>query len=289
MGLIDATGIDWLHLHLKEALAEDLGDRGDITCQATINKSKKGFAELIAKEDGVLAGCDWAIECGKLTEPAVEWYFIKNDGDRVKKGEVIAQVNGSMVGILISERTALNGLGHLSGIATFAMKANLEVEGTRATVIDTRKTFPGWRIAQKYAVRMGGSANHRIGLYDEILIKENHIEASGGIKESIRDSQEYRKDNLKDNPPIEVEVESITELHEALKENPERILLDNFSIDKLVEAVKITDGKCILEASGGITMVNLRKVAETGVERISMGAMTHSVTPLDLSLLVKGN
>jgi nicotinate-nucleotide pyrophosphorylase (carboxylating) len=288
MSLIEAVGRDWIERHVDEALQEDLGDRGDITCTATVKNDIIGKAELIAKDDGVIAGLDWAVVCGERTNPPVKWNFLVKDGSKVSKGEVIAVVEGPITGILISERTALNGFGHLSGVATYAARAMAEVKGTDAQVIDTRKTFPGWRLAQKYAVRMGGAGNHRIGLYDEILIKENHVEAAGGVGEAIQYSKKWRDADLsRAGVPVEVEVETIDELKTALKSGPDRILLDNFSSSMLSEAVKINNGRCLLEASGGITLKNLKEVAETGVNRISLGAITHSVIPLDISLLVR--
>ncbi len=288
MRLVDAVGKEWLIQHVNEALQEDLGDNGDITSLATIPPDKEGYAELIAKSNGVLAGIDWGIFTGKLCTPAVDWKFIFQDGSVVKKGDVLARVNGPIHGILISERTALNGLGRLSGIATMAAEATKRVAGTNAVVLDTRKTTPGWRKAEKYAVLQGGGSNHRIGLFDEILIKENHVEASGGLLNAIRDAQKWRIDaDMDEYIPIEIEVTSIDELKEALEGKPDRILLDNFSIEMMEEAVVIAEFQCDLEASGGITLENIHEVAQTGVDRISLGALTHSVIPLDLSLLIR--
>lgn len=287
MKLSDATGREWIDDALSKALHEDLNERGDITSLSTIGADQAGEAELVAKGEGIVCGSEWAIRCGELVDPAVKWEFQVEDGDRVQPGLKVATVTGSMRGILISERTALNGLGHLSGIATAAAKAMELVAGTEAVVIDTRKTMPGWRLAEKYAVRCGGGGNHRIGLYDEILIKENHIEAAGGVADAVTAARAWRDAQGDKSIPIEVEVRDLDELNSALQESPDRILLDNFSNEMLREAVKITDGRCVLEASGGITLPVLREVAETGVQRISLGALTHSVIPLDLSLLVR--
>ncbi len=288
MSLISAVGKEWLERHVDEALTEDLGEAGDITCKATIPESMRGHAELIAKQDGIIAGADWAIACGKRVNPPVEWIFRAVDGQEVSKGQVVADVNGSLRGILISERTALNGLGHLSGIATMTKKAATLIEGTKAVVLETRKTMPGWRLAEKYAVRMGGGQNHRMGLYDEILIKENHVDASGGASEAVEAAIKWRSsDSKRKDVPIEVEVRDLDELKNAIKHNPDRILLDNFSLEDLRSAVNLIEGQCPLEASGGITIENIKDVAETGVDRISLGALTHSVHPLDLSLLVR--
>ncbi|MBS1262158.1 MAG: putative nicotinate-nucleotide pyrophosphorylase [carboxylating] [Calditrichaeota bacterium] len=287
MSLAEAAGPEWLRRHVKEALAEDLGGRGDITSLATIGERVHGRAELIVKGDGVIAGIDWAIETGRRADPPVDWEFSVRDGDPVTAGQVVARVTGSVRGILLSERTALNGLGRLSGIATFARRAMERVRGTGAVVIDTRKTTPGWRLAEKWAVHCGGAENHRVGLYDEMLIKENHIEAAGGVAEAIRAAREWVRANAREAVPIEVEVETLDQLSEALTERPDRILLDNFPLDRMLEAVAINDGRCVLEASGGITLDTLADVAGTGVDRISLGALTHSAKPLDLSLRMR--
>jgi nicotinate-nucleotide pyrophosphorylase (carboxylating) len=288
MSLRDAVGSRWLETHVSEALREDLGRAGDITCEATVPETIIGQADLVAKQVGVLAGADWAILTGERSEPPVTWEFVLDDGAHVKPGQVIAHVRGPLWGILISERTAINGLARLSGIATLTSKASKKVKGTHARVLDTRKTTPGWRMAEKYAVRIGGGVNHRVGLYDEILIKENHIEAAGGIEEALIAAKEWR-DRLptREGVPIEIEVTSPEEMAAALKHKPERILLDNFSPEQLKQAVQSAGGDVELEASGGITLANLTDVAASGVHRISLGALTHSAPPLDLSLLVK--
>ncbi len=283
MSLRDATGEEWLTRHVREALDEDLGERGDITSLATIPADQIGEAQLVAKQDGIIAGIDWAVYTGRMTDPAAVWTFHVDDGDHVTPGQVLATVTGPVHGILISERTALNGLGRLSGVATMARDAMRLVAGTRAVVIDTRKTTPGWRMAEKYAVKCGGAGNHRIGLYDEILIKENHIEAAGGVAEAVRTSHDWVKQHGS-NIPIEVEVETLEQLELALEEKPDRILLDNFPPEQLIQAVERTGDLCVLEASGGITLANLAEVAATGVHRISLGALTHSAKPLDISL-----
>lgn len=288
MRLINAVGRKWLERHVYEALHEDLGARGDITCHATISPEQLGTAELIAKAEGVIAGCDWAVVCGELTDPAVEWNFHVSDGEHVQPGQKIAEVHGPLTGILISERTALNGLAHLSGIATMTRKAVELVQGTVAAVLDTRKTTPGFRLAEKYAVHAGGGQNHRKGLYDEILIKENHIVAAGGIAKAVLTCRDWLRNHAKgEQIPIEIEVTSLDELQEALSVKPERILLDNFTEELLKQAVEINQNRCQLEASGGITLENIHQVALTGVHRISLGALTHSVVSLDLSLLVR--
>ncbi|MCB2198095.1 carboxylating nicotinate-nucleotide diphosphorylase [bacterium] len=280
-----ATAGEWLVRHVSEALREDLQDRGDITTLATIPVLQEGKAELVVKQDGIIAGIDWAVETGHQTNPEVDWEFSVKDGDEVSRGQVIATIEGPLHGILVSERTALNGLGHLSGIATMTQQAMKLIEGTRAQILETRKTMPGWRLAQKYAVLCGGGANHRIGLYDEILIKENHIRGAGGISKALHASERWMR-NEGIQVPVEIEVTSLKELEEALGASPDRILLDNFPPSVLRQAVEFTDGRCLLEASGGITLESLREVAKTGVDRISLGALTHSVKPLDLSLQV---
>jgi len=289
VGLLETVGRKWLERHVYEALAEDLGERGDLTCQATVPFELKGRAEVTAKQSGVIAGADWATVCGELTSPPVAWQFFVDDGDKVEKGKIIAEVRGSLRGILICERTALNGLSHFSGIATMASVATTLVKDTKAIVLDTRKTLPGLRLAEKYAVRTGGASNHRLGLYDEILIKENHIQSAGGILEAILACKSWREQHgfSSAQVPIEVEVTDFKELKIALRAQPERILLDNFSVEQLKGAVEITAGRCPLEASGGVNLQNLREIALTGVDRISLGALTHSVKAMDLSLIVR--
>ncbi|MFH0881535.1 MAG: carboxylating nicotinate-nucleotide diphosphorylase [bacterium] len=286
--LISVVGKAWLEAQVDAALHEDLAKAGDITSAATVPETLQGFAELVAKGDGILCGLDWAITCGDRTDPPVTWEFLVSDGESVHPGQVLARIYGPMRGVLISERTALNGLGHLSGIATAAAKTMELVKGTDAQVIDTRKTFPGWRLAEKYAVRCGGAGNHRMGLYDEILIKENHIEAAGGVKNAVLAAKTWREqDASRSNIPIEVEVRDLDEFRAAVETEPDRILLDNFALDVMREAVNLAKGHVTLEASGGITMRTLAEVAATGVNRISLGALTHSVVPLDISLLVR--
>ncbi len=291
MGLIEAVGgREWIERHVDEALSEDLGRIGDITCQATVADGTTGRAELVAKADGILAGRDWAIICGERTTPPVVWTFNFNDGSNIRTGETVAEVTGPLNGILACERTALNGLARLSGIATMASVAVQLVEGTRAKVIDTRKTTPGWRLAEKYAVRAGGASNHRIGLYDEILIKENHIRSAGGLTKAVESSRRWRDSQSNEDSqvvPIEVEVTNLDELLQAAESGADRILLDNFTLDQIKEAVRIVSRKAVLEASGGITLDNLESVAQTGVDRISLGALTHTIKPLDFSLQVR--
>jgi nicotinate-nucleotide pyrophosphorylase (carboxylating) len=287
-GLMSAVGKAWLEAQVGAALHEDLAKAGDITSAATVPEALQGFAELVAKGDGILCGVDWAVICGDLTDPPVTWEFLVTDGESVHPDQVLARIYGPMRGILISERTTLNGLGHLSGIATAAAQAMELVAGTDAQVIDTRKTFPGWRLAEKYAVRCGGAGNHRIGLYDEILIKENHVEAAGGVKNAVLAAKKWREQEaVRSAVPIEVEVRNLEEFHAALETEPDRILLDNFALEAMREAVNLAKGSVTLEASGGITLRTLAEVAATGVNRISLGALTHSVVPLDITLLVR--
>ncbi len=286
MSLRDATGYEWLERHVREALHEDLGERGDITSLSTIPASQQGIAVLVAKQHGVIAGIDWAVETGDQTDPPAIWEFSVEDGEVVEPGQTLATVTGPVHGILISERTALNGLGRLSGVATLSHQCMKAVAGTNAIVIDTRKTTPGWRMAEKYAVSMGGAGNHRIGLYDEVLIKENHIEAAGGVAKSVRMAKDWVCEHG-GKVPVEVEVETLDQLAEALSEQPDRILLDNFPPEHLRQAVEMAGEQCVLEASGGITLKSLTDVAATGVHRISLGALTHSAKPLDISLRMR--
>ncbi len=265
---------------VKEALAEDLGrPPSDATSEALIDQNASGAAEIRAKAPIVLAGLEAARRTFAALDPEVVFTGRAADGDHLGPGGLIATVEGSLRAILSAERTALNFLQRLSGIATGTARFVEAVAGTRARILDTRKTTPGWRALEKYAVRCGGGTNHRMGLYDAVLIKDNHIRAAGGVAKALdRARGAGRK------LPVEVEVESISALHEALDAGAKRVLLDNMGLDELREAVAVTAGRARLEASGGITLETVRSVAETGVDFISVGALTHSTPAADLSL-----
>jgi len=261
------------------SLREDMGD-GDITAQL-IPEEDITIAIVISREPCVLCGMDWFEEVFRQidSEVLVEW--LAEDGDSIEANQSVCSLSGSARSILSGERTALNFLQTLSATATRAASYAEAVSGTHATVLDTRKTIPGLRIAQKYAVSCGGCQNHRMGLYDAILIKENHIAACNGIKKAI-DEARFRNPAM----PIEIEVESINELQQALDAGVDRVLLDNFDIQKLTEAVKMCGGKVPLEASGGVTLDNIQEIAATGVDFISTGALTKDIAAIDLSMRI---
>ncbi|HHX31111.1 MAG TPA: carboxylating nicotinate-nucleotide diphosphorylase [Bacteroidales bacterium] len=265
------------------AFAEDIGD-GDHTTLCCIPKTEIGSSELIIKEDGILAGVEVAIGVFKKLDSDLKVEVFLNDGAHVKKGDVAFIVEGKVQSILQAERLVLNIMQRMSGIATITNKYVKELEGTSAKVLDTRKTTPGMRILEKQAVKIGGGVNHRIGLFDMILLKDNHVDFAGGIEKAIHRAKQYLKDNNLD-LKIEIEVRSLNELEEALRVGGiDRIMLDNFSTEKTKEAVQIVNGRVELESSGGINFNTIRDYALTGVDFISVGALTHSVMSLDMSL-----
>lgn len=272
---------------VKTALAEDLGDRGDVTSQACIAVTAKSKAKVISRQDGVVAGVEYFREVFRQLDEKIQVTVIRKDGEKVSPNDEIARLAGPSRAILSGERTALNFLGHLSGVATAANKLAKLIEGTGVILLDTRKTLPGLRRAEKFAVTAGGGANHRIGLYDMVLIKENHIRAAGGITAALQKSKEYLLEKglpLK----IEIEVTNIEELKAALAQKPDRIMLDNFSLDGIKEAVTIAKGKAEIEISGGVNEKNIREYAEAGPDFISVGRITQSAAALDLSMLFEG-
>jgi nicotinate-nucleotide pyrophosphorylase (carboxylating) len=265
---------------IEIAFFEDFGEKGDITSEALNLSEKKGKAEIFAKEEGVLAGLPVIKRVyEKLGEVTLE--SRKEEGDRFGKGEAIAVLKGNLERILMGERISLNFLSRLSGIATLTSKFVEKVEGCKVKILDTRKTTPGVRELEKYAVRVGGGENHRFGLFDGVLIKDNHLKAFPSPAEAVREAKERLKEEV-----IEVEVENLGELKEALKAGADIILLDNMDLETLREAVKIANGKAKLEASGGVNLFNIKEVAKTGVDFISIGALTHSAKPIDFSLEV---
>ncbi|HLC83023.1 MAG TPA: carboxylating nicotinate-nucleotide diphosphorylase [Bacteroidia bacterium] len=265
------------------ALAEDSGD-GDHTSLACIPNAAKGKAHLLVKENGVLAGVDLAVEIFKIVDKSLKVKIFLKDGSKIKVGNVVLTVEGKSQSILLAERLVLNCMQRMSGIATKTNQLVQLCKGTNAKVIDTRKTSPNLRGLEKWAVVLGGGANHRIGLYDMILIKDNHIDYSGGIKQAIDASKKYLKAKKK-KLKIEVEARNLNEVKEILFIGGiNRIMLDNFSITDIKKAVKMIKGKYETEASGGITEKNIRSYAKSGVDYISVGALTHHIKSLDLSL-----
>jgi nicotinate-nucleotide pyrophosphorylase (carboxylating) len=267
---------------IRLALAEDIG-RGDITTESTVPSGATATAEIFQKAAGVLCGLPVVEAVFAAIDPRVEVHRLIDEGTYSDtRRTTVARIEGPAAAILSGERTALNFLQRLSGVATASRRASELVRGTRATVIDTRKTTPGLRVLEKYAVRVGGSTNHRAGLDDGFLIKENHIRAAGGITNAVSAA----RDRAAPGQLVEVEVTTLAELDEALRAGAPLILLDNFSPDLMRAAVAEANGRARLEASGGITLANLREVAETGVDFISLGALTHSAGVLDFSLEV---
>ena len=266
---------------IRRAIQEDV-DGGDVTTQSIVPAELRLSGQFIAKTEGVIAGWDIVRRTFKILDSRVHLQPITGDGESVAPGQTIADVNGPAQAILTGERTALNFLQRMSGIATLTRAFVNAIRGTSAVILDTRKTAPGMRVLDKLAVKIGGGTNHRIGLFDMFLIKENHIAATGGITEAIRRISAKNVNRL----PVEVEVRSLSELREALGLQVDRILLDNMSIEEMRAAVEETKGRIPLEASGNIDLSNVRKVAETGINYISVGSLTHSVRALDVSFLV---
>lgn len=267
---------------IKLAFAEDIGD-GDHTTLCCIPATEMGKSQLIIKEDGGLAGVEMARRVFKAFDPELKMTVFIEDGAEVKKGDIAFVVEGKVQSLLQTERLMLNIMQRMSGIATTTRKYVKRLEGTKTHVLDTRKTTPGMRMIEKEAVRIGGGMNHRIGLFDMILLKDNHVDFAGGISKAITRAQEYLKEKGK-NLKIEIEVRNFDELEEALQTGGiDRIMLDNFSIENTKEAVRRVAGRVELESSGGITFDTLRDYAECGVDYISVGALTHSVKSLDMS------
>ena len=267
---------------INNALKEDVG-KGDITTRATIGKSKKSVGNFLVKDNGVIAGLEVAKAVFKSVDEKIKFDINIKDGSIVKCGDVVAIVSGKAQSLLTAERTALNFLQRMSGIATSANIYAEKVKYTKAKVIDTRKTVPGLRILDKMAVKSGGCENHRIGLYDMFLIKDNHIEVAGSITKAVEDCVKYQKKH-RTKFKIEVETKNLKEVEEAITTKAEIIMLDNFSVDEMKKAVQLINGKRKIEASGGITIDTIKEIAETGVDFISVGALTHSVKALDISL-----
>ncbi len=264
---------------IRLALLEDIGG-GDVTTLSTVPEENTSRGKFIAKEPLTVCGLPALIRVFALVDERIAVTPLVSDGAEVQKGDVIATIEGPACGILTGERTALNLLQRLSGVATKTREAVRRVEGTNAVIVDTRKTTPGMRGLEKYAVRMGGGANHRTGLYDGVLIKDNHIRAAGGITEAIRNARAHAHHLLK----IEVEVENFEQLEEAIEAKADTIMLDNMSLADMAEAVRRVNGRALTEASGNMGERDLVEVARTGVNIISIGALTHSARAMDISL-----
>ena len=266
---------------IELAIAEDIGP-GDATSKAVLPVDLRLQGRIITKSPGIVAGLPIAEAVFARVEPELRFIYHAQDGARVKRQQIVAEVIGPGRGMLAAERTALNFLQKLSGIASFTRVFVDAVASTKATILDTRKTRPGYRVLEKYAVRMGGAQNHRMSLYDMLLVKDNHIEAAGSVTAAVTRARTAYPDL-----PIEVEVKDLQELEEALLLKPDRIMLDNMSIEQMQEAVAIAAGRVKLEASGNVELRQVTAVAATGVDYISIGALTHSAPALDLSMLVQ--
>lgn len=266
---------------VDRALREDIG-RGDLSTEATIPPDRLARARIVAKAQGILAGIDVAAYAFRRMDPALQLEVVVHDGEAVAPGDDVLRIRGAARAILSAERVALNFLQRLSGIATAASQAVRAAQGTRAIIVDTRKTTPGLRVLEKYAVRVGGGRNHRFGLDDAVMIKENHIAVAGGITQAVQAARAYLGHMHK----IQVEVETLAQVEEAVAAGADAILLDNMDLETMAEAVRLVAGRAIVEASGGIRPENVADVARTGVDVISLGWLTHSAPALDLSLLV---
>jgi nicotinate-nucleotide pyrophosphorylase (carboxylating) len=269
---------------IQLALKEDIGP-GDITTDNLVAPDTRGRGTIVAKQDLVVAGLKVAEKVFKALEPQIDFNALYADGDRIPAGSTVVRIAGTLGTLLKGERTALNFLQRLSGIATQARTFVGEVAGTAVKLVDTRKTTPGWRVLEKYAVRVGGAHNHRMGLYDGVLIKDNHIAVSGGIANAVKKVRQQASHLVK----VEVEAASVEEVKEALAAGAEVIMLDNMDLDQIRQAVRLIDKKALVEASGNVTRGRLKELAQTGVDLISIGALTHSAVAVDLSMNIKPN
>ena len=265
---------------VRAALLEDLGRAGDLTTDAIVPAEARAETALVARKPGVVAGLDLALLAFRLIDPAIAAKIARPDGTKVAKGDIIAEIAGPTRGMLTAERTALNFLCHLSGVATATNAIVEAIRGHRARVVCTRKTMPGLRTVQKYAVRVGGGANHRFGLDDAVLIKDNNVAAAGGIRQAVERARAGVGHLVK----IELEVDTLDQLREALAVNVDAVLLDNMDVATMREAVAMVGGRAVTEASGGITLASAPAIAATGVDLLSAGWLTHSTTALDIGL-----
>lgn len=267
---------------IKVALKEDVNYL-DVSSCFIFDDDHRSFANYIAREEGILCGIDASLRVFTLLDDTSSFETFFKDGDKIKKGDIIARISCKTTALLQGERTSLNLLQHMSGVATITKRAVLAIEGTAASVAETRKTLPGLRVLQKYAVLTGGGKNHRFNLSDAAMLKDNHIDAVGGIEKAVALLRERAGHTIK----IEVETRNLSEVEQALRAGADIIMLDNMSLDEMREAVKLIDRRALTEASGDVTLENIKEVAETGVDIISMGALTHSVKAFNVSLKVE--
>jgi nicotinate-nucleotide pyrophosphorylase (carboxylating) len=280
---MNQTPLDWSQVDqiIENALREDVG-RGDITTNLLFPEGVRCKAVILAKEEGRLAGLLIAERVFRKLDRDIVWGEKKKDGEKIEPNQILAEISGSQRAILTGERLALNFLQRLSGIATLTSKFVKAVEGLSVEILDTRKTAPGLRILDKYAVSVGGGSNHRFGLYDGVLIKDNQIKLAGGISRAIRLIRERVVRGIK----IEVETSTLNEVKEALEAGADIIMVDNMTVETIKKAVELINGRALIEASGGVTLENIRRIAETGVDFISVGSLTHSPRALDIALYV---
>jgi nicotinate-nucleotide pyrophosphorylase (carboxylating) len=267
---------------LEMALREDIGT-GDITSESVVPADAQAVGTIKAKSDGIIAGLDVAAEILRMLDPEVNFRKLVSDGDQVHSGQELATAEGKARSILTAERTVLNFMQRLSGIATMTSEYVRAASGYPAKIIDTRKTTPGWRVLEKYAVRVGGGHNHRFGLYDAVLIKENHIAVAGGVAEAVACARRRIPHTMR----IEVEVETLDQVREAIESGADIIMPDNMDVDAIAEAVRLINGRAIVEASGGIRLKDIPAIAATGVDLISIGALTNAAPPLDISMYIQ--
>ncbi len=267
---------------LEMALREDIGT-GDITSESVVPADAHAVGTIISKSYGIIAGLDVAAEIFRMLDPDVNFRKLVSDGEQVHSGQELATAEGSARSILTAERTVLNFLQRLSGIATMTSEYVRAASGYPAKIIDTRKTTPGWRVLEKYAVRVGGGHNHRFGLYDAVLIKENHIAVAGGVAEAVSRARERIPHTMK----IEVEVETLDQVREAIESGADILMPDNMDVDAIAESVRLINGRAIVEASGGIRLKDIPAIAATGVDLISIGALTNAAPPLDISMYIQ--
>lgn len=267
---------------VKSALEEDIG-KGDITTKFSVSPDINALGIIVAKEKGILAGTQVTKEVFWVVDKNTKSTFQKADGDKFISGEIVADIRGKAPSLLSAERVALNFLQRMSGIATLTARYVKKIKGTKAKILDTRKTTPNLRLLEKYAVSAGGGFNHRMGLYDQILIKDNHINLGNGIRNVLNKIKDVNSGRLF----VEIEVKNIRQLRQALRFNVDRIMLDNMSIEEIGDAVKIVNGRCELEVSGNISLQNIREIAEAGVDYISVGSLTHSYNSIDLCMRIR--
>ena len=276
---------DLVNSNVAQALTEDIGS-GDLTA-ALIPASQQASATIVSRENAIICGIDWVNACFQQLDKNIKLKWLVNEGEKITANQLLCEISGNARALLSAERCALNFLQTLSAVATHTREYVIAISGTKAQILDTRKTLPGLRLAQKYAVTVGGGGNQRLALYDGILIKENHIAAAGSIHAALRHAKNLCENAPNKNISVQIEVENLDELQQALEAGASSILLDNFGISDMREAVRITNKRALLEASGNVNLNSVRSIAETGIDRISIGSLTKNIRAIDLSLRIK--